>query len=153
MEKTYRASDIAKWFLHYNNCLMKEEDADPMTNLKLQKLLYYAQGCYLALHGKPLFDEEIEAWEHGPVVPGVYQEYKENRGNGIPFDGDFEMELEDEAVLKEVYRIFGKYSAWGLRNMVLSEKPWQSTPRNHVIEKNVILEYFRENYIEEENEQ
>ena len=47
-EAKYTASDIAKWFLYYNNLQMEEADADPITNLKLQKLLYYAQ-CLLWL--------------------------------------------------------------------------------------------------------
>lgn len=45
----YKAFDIAEWFLLYNNYIMGESDADLITNLKLQKLLYYAQGCYLAI--------------------------------------------------------------------------------------------------------
>ena len=149
-EAKYTASDIAKWFLYYNNLQMEEADADPITNLKLQKLLYYAQGCYLALKGTPLFDDDIEAWEHGPVVPSVYQEYKGDKGNGIPYRGDYDVDIdpEDEAVLIEVYEIFGKYSAWGLRNMTHSETPWLSTERNQVIGKDVIKEYFQENYID-----
>jgi uncharacterized phage-associated protein len=46
---------------------------DPM---KLQKLLYIAQGVYLAQNEEPLFQEKIEAWKFGPVVPSVYQAYK-----------------------------------------------------------------------------
>src|SRR5437016_8859052 len=49
---------------------------DPISNLKLQKLLYYAQAWYLALHNEPLFPESIEAWVHGPAVPPVYGKFK-----------------------------------------------------------------------------
>jgi uncharacterized phage-associated protein len=42
---------------------------DSISNLKLQKLCYYAQAWSLALRGKPLFPERIEAWAQGPVVP------------------------------------------------------------------------------------
>ena len=42
---------------------------DDLTNMKLNKLLYFAQGYYLKKYGRPLFDNAIEAWEHGPVVP------------------------------------------------------------------------------------
>lgn len=48
------------------------EHGDPVSNLKLQKLLYYAQAWHLALHDNPLFDERIEASVHGPAVPPVY---------------------------------------------------------------------------------
>jgi len=40
---------------------------------KAQKLLYYSQGVHLKLFGEPLFDDEIEAWEFGPVVPPVWR--------------------------------------------------------------------------------
>ena len=61
---------------------MSEEDVgDGISNLKLQKLLYYCQGTYLAIKGTPLFEHPIEAWEHGPVVPEVYHQYKEH-GSG-----------------------------------------------------------------------
>jgi uncharacterized phage-associated protein len=65
-----------------------------MTNLKLQKLLYYCQAWYLAFLGKPLFGERIEAWIHGPVVPPVFGSFKEHRWNVIPFHGP-EPEIED----------------------------------------------------------
>ncbi len=47
-----------------------------ISNLKLQKLVYYAQAWYLAIHDQPLFNEEFEAWIHGPVIPVLYQKYK-----------------------------------------------------------------------------
>ena len=43
-----------------------------VTNLKLQKTLYYVQGYYLARFGKPLFADEIVNWAYGPVVPEAY---------------------------------------------------------------------------------
>ena len=60
--------DIAQLFIQLG-------DGDDVTNLKVQKLVYYAQGFYLALNGKPLFNNDIKAWAHGPVVPELYQEY------------------------------------------------------------------------------
>jgi uncharacterized phage-associated protein len=54
----YPAEDIAQYLIHLANL---EED-DPITNLKLQKLLYYVQGFHLALFDSPLFSENIVAW-------------------------------------------------------------------------------------------
>jgi uncharacterized phage-associated protein len=48
-----------------------------MTNMKVQKLLYYAQSLHLALYDEPLFDEEIQAWRYGPVCPRAYKFYSE----------------------------------------------------------------------------
>jgi len=47
----------------------------PISHLKLQKILYYVQGSYLSEFGKPLFEEDIEAWPYGPVVRDVYYRY------------------------------------------------------------------------------
>ena len=63
--------DVAQYFL----AQMDEDAGDLISNLKLQKLVYYAQGFALALHGRPLFRERVEAWTHGaPVVPELYVE-------------------------------------------------------------------------------
>ncbi len=152
MKGKYKALDIAKWFLYYNNrVIMTDSDADYITNLKLQKLLYYAQGCFLAVKGRPLFNEVLLAWEHGPAVNEVYQEYKKYHFNGIPFDEEYvnNINKEDEELLKEVYKVFGKYSAWGLREMTRNETPWKETARNAAISLESIKNYFKKNYIED----
>jgi uncharacterized phage-associated protein len=71
MDVQYSALTIAKWFIAW-----AEAEEEELSNLKLQKLLYYAQGHHLARFGHALFEEPIQAWSHGPVVPGVYHEYK-----------------------------------------------------------------------------
>lgn len=75
-----RAIDVARYFL----ALADEEAGDLVSNLKLQKLLYYAQGFHLAMTGRPLFDEPIQAWMHGPVVPAVYHAFKVYGSGPIP---------------------------------------------------------------------
>lgn len=56
---------------------------EKITNLKLVKLCYIAQGLSLALLDKPLFSEPVEAWQYGPVVPSVYHEFKHFRDQPI----------------------------------------------------------------------
>ncbi|WP_153940692.1 Panacea domain-containing protein [Acidithiobacillus thiooxidans] len=117
--------EVAKYFLSLDD----EEAGDTMSNLKLQKLLYYAQGFHLAVFGVPLFEDEIEAWTHGPVVPNVYHEFKNYGGSAIPgqsgFDPtDFSEETRD--FLNEVYNVYGQFSAWKLRNMTHEEDPWKN---------------------------
>lgn len=144
--------DVAKWFLARNDEDYKTGIADePISNLKLQKLLYYAQGSVLALTDSPLFENDIYAWVHGPVVPEVYRKYKGNGSRGIPFDGGFNRDLlgkEINCILESVYKIFGQYSAWKLRDMTHEETPWKETPINDVISKEAIKKYFVENYVE-----
>ena len=72
----YDVKDIANWFLIYNSYMETNQGADGISNLKLQKLLYYAQSAYLALKNTPLFSNNIIAWNHGPVVEEIYQKYK-----------------------------------------------------------------------------
>lgn len=67
----YPALTIAKWFVAWAGV----NDAD-LSNLKLQKLLYYAQGYHLARLCQPLFLESLQAWAHGPVVESVYHRFK-----------------------------------------------------------------------------
>jgi len=118
----YSASSVAKWFLNHVRMLTSEEDEEFLTNLKLQKLLYYAQGASLALNDRPLFNDEIVHWQHGPAVREVYREYAQHRGNPIQYDEDFteSYDQETEDLLNDVYETFGCYSAWGLRNMILN---------------------------------
>lgn len=68
--RVYRAIDIAQYIV--SKCTL---DHQPISNLQLQKILYFLQKKYLQEQGTPLFDEEIQAWQFGPVVPEVYYQY------------------------------------------------------------------------------
>ena len=147
----HTASEVAKWFLAHNRIVVDEEGAEHISNLKLQKLLYYAQGTFLAATDKPLFDDDIVAWLHGPVVESVYHQYKNNGSQGIPFDDDFDFSKfsdNENELLTEVYDAFGQYSAWKLRNMTHQETPWKDTEQNSVIPKEKIKDYFKKEYVE-----
>jgi uncharacterized phage-associated protein len=121
----YPALTIAKWFIAW-----AEAEGEELSNLKLQKLLYYAQGHYLAERRQPLFCDEIQAWSHGPVVPQVYHEYKNFGSANItlpdtdPFTWE-EVDAETAEFLGKVWNTYGGYSAGRLRNMTHEEPPWQ----------------------------
>ena len=142
----YKAEEIAEWFLNKNRTQMNFEDSEYITNLKLQKLLYYAQGHFLAKNDRPLFTDEFLAWEHGPVIRKIYDKYKTNGSSGIVYDKDFNIKIDEETegILEEVYEKYGQYSAWKLRNMTHSEKPWQTTKVNEIISKDKIKGFFKE---------
>ena len=117
--------DVARYFLALND----DGAGDLISNLKLQKLMYYAQGFCLALYDRPLFSERIEAWQHGPVVPELYRAYKECGAGPIPAPDnlDFSIYSQDERdLLTEVYEVYGQFSAWKLRNMTHEEAPWKN---------------------------
>ncbi len=134
--------DVAKYFLAQAN----EELGDLISNLKLQKLVYYAQGFYLALNDEVLFPEDIEAWTHGPVVPVLYHIYKEYNSGAIPSptDVDFSVYSQDtKDFLDEIYSVFGQFSAWKLRNMTHEEPPWRDVAENAgIISHFSMKEYF-----------
>lgn len=120
---SYNVHTIANYFLY----LDQQHNGDGISNLKLQKLVYYAQGFYSAIFDRPLFTENIEAWTHGPVVSDLYQTYKNHGSSLIPANQEMEPPMIDNKsleLLNEVYDVFGQYSAWKLRDMTHEDKPW-----------------------------
>ena len=69
--------------IRYLLAKMDEEAGDVMTLPVLQKLLYYSQGFSLAITGKPLFEEDFEVWQMGPVIPALYEKYGKEPAFGI----------------------------------------------------------------------
>ncbi len=120
---TSSAKTIAKYILS----LQDEDAGDLISNLKLQKLLYYAQGISVALNGvdNPLFTDTIYAWEHGPVVKTVYREYSDYGKGSLPILPRPKLEESDASIVDEIYRVFGRFSAWRLRQMTHEEAPWK----------------------------
>lgn len=143
----YNVGDIANWFLAYNSYMETNQGADGISNLKLQKLLYYAQSAFLALKNIPLFSNDIVAWDHGPVVEEIYHKYKNYGSQDINEFEEVYIDKETEKVLTEVYNVFGEYSAWGLRNLTHQEKPWMNTSKNAIISQQLMKESFEENYV------
>lgn len=136
------AIDVAKYLLS-----LVDTDADEgMSNMKLQKLLYYCQGFHLAMTGKRLFSEDIYAWLHGPVVPEVWHEYNQYGANVIPYPQgvDFsKIDAKEKSIIDDVYSLYGQYSAWGLRNMTHDESPWKETPRDCPIDDRKMVAFFK----------
>jgi uncharacterized phage-associated protein len=119
---------------------------EPITNMKLQKLCYYAQGFALVKLQRPLFFEEIEHGPHGPVVPALWKEYKEFGRSPIPIperpldDGQFDSDI--KGVLDEVINNHGSLNAWELRNKTHTEPPWRDTPADCPITHQELRAYF-----------
>lgn len=135
--------NIAKYFLHLDDA----NEGDGISNLKLQKLVYYAQGFFSAIFDTPLFDNGIFAWAHGPVVPDLYHEYKQFGSNRIPTPTDFDtssLTQQEIDLVEEVFEVFGQFSAWKLRNMTHEEAPWLNYEQQaDEIPLAEITEYFK----------
>lgn len=151
--KIYSADIIADYFRSRTNA----DVGDLISNLKLQKLCYYAAGVVAAARQNddyPLFSERIEAWQHGPVVPDLYHKFKVYGSDGIPpmVEGDFsEIQERDRAVLDDVYNYYGQYSAWKLRNMTHDEAPWLNAYEqpDGTITTAALREFFSQEFDEE----
>lgn len=169
MNKKYSALDIATWFIYKNNAEKKEyqvsndyyEVYEDLTHLKLQKLLYFAQGISLAKTDSVLFNENIEAWEHGPVVKEVFEKLK-NKGRkeinleDAPSSVEVVRKIESDTEVREIllmtYSNFAIYTAWQLRNMTHQiGTPWYNTytyGKNKKINTQLIKKYFNEEIME-----
>jgi uncharacterized phage-associated protein len=125
MAPKYSAFDIANYFIFKADSEQNEEEHEFLSNLKLQKLVYYAQGLHLAEYGTPLFDDEIYAWQYGPVIPKLYHEYKQYGAGHIPADSGFDslsIDEETRAFLDIIYDFFGQYSAIRLMQLAHSDR-------------------------------
>jgi len=114
---------IADYFL----CISSEA-GKPISNKKLQKLVYYAQAWSLVFTNNKLFDDPIEAWLHGPAIRSLWQKYKDY--GYLPIQKKTykpALTSDDErSLLDEVWRVYGKHDADYLEALTHSEEPWLS---------------------------
>lgn len=133
------------------------EKLEEVTPLMLQKLLYFIQGIYSALYGRPIFAEDCRAWVHGPVYPEVYDLFKDFKYNPIDdarfalLDGTADALTEEEKkVIDLVVNTFGMYSGKVLEKITHNEEPWKnarkgygdSIPSNETLTKDSIKKYY-----------
>jgi len=121
--------EIAKWFLH----------TEPMTHKKLQKLLYFSYGIYLAQNNEncnklnnSLFKNKFEAWVHGPVDPKIYSLYK-NNGINLLYLENIETTSFNQNImnaLNKTMELYNQYSADELENISHNQAPWKNARKN-----------------------
>lgn len=118
----YKVEDVANWFL----------SKDSMSPKKLQKLLYYAYAWTLTLENEEihslnnkLFNEEFQAWVHGPVIPKIYRKYSSYGYNEIVLSADEPIFQEDiNSILNQVWDVYGHYTGDELESITHQESPW-----------------------------
>ena len=106
-------------------CLSRQRGIE-ISNLKLQKLLYYAQAWYLAIEGRPLFDEDIEAWVHGPVVASIFRDFKRYRWQPIDCEAEVVDSREIRNFVSNVIQRYGVFTATQLERLTHREEPWRA---------------------------
>lgn len=130
-----------------------------LTNMKLVKLIYIAQGLSLALLNRPIFkDDKIEAWKYGPVIPSIYHEFKHYKSNPITskslmLDGNWEASSEpkltnpeDKKIVRLTWNLYknshGKELAASTHR---TGTPWSltyQTGANNTINNELIKRYY-----------
>ncbi len=127
---------------------------DNMTHLKLQKLLYYAQAWFLAMHDRELFHNPLEAWRHGPVCREIYDRFRQLSWHPIPVSmtltdpGQLPEEVRD--FLEEVWDVYGQFSATKLEELTHQETPWLTARAgafpHHPSDSRITIEMMRDYY-------
>ena len=123
---------------------------DTISNLKLQKVMYYCQGWHLASFGMPVFTEALEAWEHGPVVRPVYFRFRHFGAMSITSDlvrtnpAD-DLSDESRSLIDDVWEMYGREFAWTLRDRTHEEPAWKrawAVGENTVLDLMVMRDFF-----------
>lgn len=152
----YTPQHIANFFLE-----KAEQESRPLDQLKLMKLVYIAYGWSLALTGSKLFAEPIQAWQHGPVIRSLYDEFKHFRRAPINARAtEFDLESfdytepeiptsdsETRLILDKVWAAYKRFSGWQLRQKTHEDgTPWtmayQDGVRDQVIPDDTIRPHF-----------
>ncbi|MDR1873455.1 MAG: DUF4065 domain-containing protein [Synergistaceae bacterium] len=134
---TYSAIEVACWIL--------SEAADrniSLSNMQLQKNLYYAQGYLLGMCGEKLFDDPIMAWEHGPVVPSVYSAYKKHGRKTITPPPGVVVPEELRGLIRLIVSEKSILSASTLRKATHEEMPYATTPGDEEKTPQKLGEFF-----------
>jgi len=108
---------------------------DLLTNLRLQRLLYYAQAWHLALYNEDLFRDDFQAWVHGPVQPDVYVRFQPH-GTGL-IDCEpppWVVAKRIEQHIEHVMEVYGRFSAYDLERIACDEEPWREARRGLAID-------------------
>lgn len=152
----YEALDVANYIVNY--CIDIEQ---PVSNLKLQKLLYYVQAASLVEENRPMFNDEICAWTYGPVVERVYHEFKSYANMnisdyvtgreinyGFDYDDQYDpydaIEESDGDVIQKVVKSYQGTSPLDMVRKTHNEEPWKNAYNmdEPVINKEIIKQYY-----------
>jgi len=136
----YDPREVANFILDEASRLQK-----PITNLVLNKLIYFCHGWHLALLGTPLQRETFEAWQYGPVLRSVYSEFRESRthpvqhkaktldlSTGQMVDIEPKIDIETATFLREILKSYIFLTPWQLVEIThVPNGPWDLALRRN----------------------
>lgn len=134
--------DVAKYIL---------EKQGTMTTMKLQKLVYYCQAWAVVWDSKPIFNQKIQAWASGPVVPELYENHKGKYQISTLTKGDVgNLQPYERETIDAVLKTYGDKSAQWLSDLTHMEKPWSEArkgiPLGQNCENEITLSSLEEYY-------
>lgn len=138
----YSALSISQYVINH-----EWDENRPVSNLRLQKLLYFIQACFYASRGYGCFRDKIEAWDFGPVIPSVYRKYKKY-GSCIIIDKAAnlikDISDEDKEMIDLILNVSAEFTTTDLVKLSKDQDPWKNayTP----LFENEITEEQMKNY-------
>ena len=143
MSRKYSAIDLSTYIIKYAN-----ENKKPITNLYLQKILYYIQAAQLVEKGETIFDEKIMAWKYGPVIEDVYFTFSPFGSSVINSANIINDSIEiDEDTKRRINKVVDekmKIPAWKLVRQTHNEDPWiDATSNGKYLNDEITIESIR----------
>jgi uncharacterized phage-associated protein len=146
----YPAAVIANYFIERSN-----SEGLAIDQMKVQKLVYYAHGWYLAMTDEPLIDEQVEAWRFGPVIPSLYRVLKHCGNQSIkrliqPAHKEL-LAFDVQSFLDRIWDLYSHLSGIQLSNLTHQHaSPWSriakrfsyQIPPNHPLDNDLLRGYF-----------
>ena len=142
----HKVNEVANYFI----ALAKDSNVS-LSNMQLQKLVYIAFGYYAAILNEPLFEDEIQAWNYGPVIPNLYHLLKKyGAGEVTDFvDASTTITADDPAskIIEGVWNTYIKYDGIQLSKLTHEEgtpwsNVWNKDQRNATIPLAVIRQHY-----------
>lgn len=134
----YDVIDVANYIVN-----VSIEKNAAITNLKLQKILYYTEAAFLIEANKECFYEDFEHWRHGPVIPEVYSKFRKYLNSKITDEQpSAQIDDFDKKIINKVIDSNINIDAWTLVEKTHDEKPWKETSTNEIISKVSIKKFF-----------
>lgn len=158
----YNVLDVARYAINYSNDI-----GTPISNLQLQKIIYYIQAAFLVEKNEVCFNESILNWTYGPVVDEVYREFRTFGYAPIPRQEVYlninysskndRINIErkkfndnifyncDKGIIEKMVNIYSNMEPFDLVNKTHSEDPWRNTKQNDIIPIESIRFYYANN--------
>ena len=144
---TYNVFEVTRYIIYH-----EKQSGRYVNNLRLQKLLYFVQAKYLVEKEKPLFEERMEAWNFGPVVPKIYRKYQYYGLIYIPCEDEFDnfsIRPDDREIIDSMLDSCSAYATSTLVDIIHGQEPWIQAHQsnNRTITPLAIYSYFTKKII------